>query len=67
MSADPVNADPVDWANYVDAAAALQRLPLDAARRAEVIRQMANIEMLAQKFMNFPLEAELEPAPVFRP
>lgn len=59
--------DPVDWSAYVDAAAALQRLPLDAARRAEVIRQMANIEMLAQKFMNFPLEAELEPAPVFRP
>lgn len=58
---------PVAWPAYVDAMAALQRLPLDDARRAEVIRQMGNIEILAQRFMDFPLAAELEPAPVFRP
>jgi hypothetical protein len=62
-----MSGEPVAWAVYVDAMAALQRLPLDDARRAEVIRQMANIEILAQRFMDFPLEAELEPAPVFRP
>jgi Protein of unknown function (DUF4089) len=59
--------EPVAWTAYVDAMSALQRLPLDDARRAEVIRQMGNIEFLAQRFMDFPLEAELEPAPVFRP
>ena len=47
--------------------AALQHLPLDATRRAEVIQQMAQIETLARRFVDFPLEAEVEPAPVFRP
>lgn len=62
-----MSGETVSWPAYVDAMAALQRLPLDDARRAEVIRQMANIEILAQRFMDFPLEAETEPAPVFRP
>lgn len=62
-----MNTEPFDWPSYVDAMAALQRLPLDAERRAEVVRQLIYIETLAQRFMNFPLAPELEPAPVFRP
>jgi hypothetical protein len=58
---------PINWPSYVDAMAALQHLPLDATRRAEVIQQMAQIETLARRFVDFPLEAEVEPAPVFRP
>jgi len=62
-----MKSDPFDWPSYVDAMAALHRLPLDAERRAEVVRQMSNIETLARRFMDFPLEPEVEPAPVFRP
>jgi Protein of unknown function (DUF4089) len=62
-----VSAEVFDWPSYVDAMSALHRLPLDAERRAEVVRQLINIETLAQRFMDFPLEAEIEPAPVFRP
>jgi hypothetical protein len=58
---------PFDWPAYVDAMCALQRLPLDAGRRAEVVRQLIHIETQAQRFMEFPLAAETEPAPVFRP
>lgn len=57
----------MDWPDYVDAMAALQRLPLDAERRTEVIRQLGNIAVLAQRVMDFPLAEDIEPAPVFRP
>ncbi len=57
----------MDWPAYVDAMAALQRLPLDAERRTEVIRQLGNIAVLAQRVMDFPLAEDIEPAPVFRP
>ena len=59
--------DKIDWPAYIDSMAGLQRLPLDAERRAEVVRQMTHIETLAQRFVNFPLEPEVEPAPVFHP
>ncbi len=57
----------VDWSSYIDAMAALHDLRLDPERRTEVIRQMLHIETLARRFMDFPLEAEVELAPVFRP
>lgn len=57
----------MDWPAYVDAMAALHRLPLDDTRRAAVIQQLAQIETLAQRFTDFPLEPDVEPAPVFRP
>ena len=59
--------DATDWAGYVDAMAALQRLPLNDARRAAVIEQLINIESLARRFVDFPLPVDVEPAPVFRP
>jgi hypothetical protein len=62
-----VSDTPVDWPSYIDAMAALHELPLSPERRGEVIRQMMHIETLARRFVDFPLEAEVEPAPVFRP
>ena len=59
--------DTINWPAYIDTMAALHRLPLNGERRAEVVRQMAHIETLAQRFVNFPLESEVELAPVFRP
>ncbi len=56
-----------DWADYVDSMAALNGLRLDAARRTEVARQLERIEVLARRFTDFPLDAEVEPGPVFRP
>ena len=57
----------VYWANYVDTMAALHGFALDAGRRAEIIVQLQRIEVMAQQLEDFPLPAEIEPAPVFRP
>jgi hypothetical protein len=56
-----------DWSAYIDTMAAVHELRLDAERRAAVLQQMTNIEALARRFLDFPLEAEVEIAPVFRP
>lgn len=56
-----------DWLAYVDAMTELQRLPLSRERCADVARQLVQIEILAQQFVEFPLEPEVEPASVFRP
>ena len=57
----------IDWPSYIDAMAALHGLTLEPERRAEVVRQMTHIETLARRFVDFPLEAEVEIATVFRP
>jgi hypothetical protein len=57
----------VDWADYVDTMAALHGLELDAGCRAQVVEQMKNIERIVSPLLEFPLDAEVEPAPVFRP
>ena len=62
-----MDAEKIDWPAYVAVMTSVHRLTLDDERRPEVIRQLANIEVLAQRFMEFPLEPEVEPAPVFRP
>jgi hypothetical protein len=62
-----MNATEFDWNAYVDSLAALNGLRLDAARRAGVAQQLEWIEALAQRFTDFPLDAEVEPGPVFRP
>ena len=56
-----------DWPAYVDAMAALNGLDLDPARRAEVVRQLERIELMARSVTDFPLAPEVEPGPVFRP
>lgn len=62
-----MNSRNIDWSAYIDSMTALHQLHLDADRKAEVMRQMARIETMAQRFVDFPLEAEIELAPVFRP
>jgi hypothetical protein len=56
-----------DVASYVDAAAALNELPLDPAHRPGVILNMQRIAEMAALIMAFPLPDDTEPAPVFRP
>jgi len=58
---------PFDAAAYVDAAAALTRLPLDPTHRLGVILNMQRIAEMAALVMAFPLPDDVEPAPVFRP
>ncbi len=58
---------PMDWNGYITAMAALNGLTLDGERRDEVIRQLERIAVMAQQLTEFPLEAEVEPGPVFRP
>lgn len=55
------------WASYVDTMAVLNGFELDAGRRAESIVQLQRIEVMARQLEDFPLPAEVEPAPVFRP
>lgn len=55
------------WADYVDNMAALNGFQLDAGRRAEIVVQLQRIEVMARQLEDFPLPAEVEPAPVFRP
>lgn len=58
---------PMDWSTYVDNMAALKGFEVDARRRAEIIVQLQRIELMARQLEDFPLAAEIEPAPVFRP
>lgn len=62
-----MNPHPMDWSAYVDNLAALNGFELDAGRRAEIIVQLQRIEVMARQLEDFPLAAEIEPAPVFRP
>ena len=55
----------IDWDNYVKTMAMLHDLTLDDVRHAEVVEQMRRIHILACRFLEFPLDAQVEPAPVF--
>lgn len=57
----------MDWPAYVRSLSALHGLDLDPARQAEVVTQVERISAMAQLLAEFPLDAEVEPAPVFRP
>lgn len=57
----------MDWNAYIAAMAALNGLSLDGERRDEVARQLDRIAVMAEQINGFPLEAEIEPGPVFRP
>ena len=56
----------MDWNAYLEVATVLHDLPVDASRRAAVIEQLERIEALAKTVVDFPLDATVEPAPVFR-
>jgi hypothetical protein len=49
----------------VDAQAALLGLKVDPAHRAATIEHFARIEAIARLVMEFPLPADIEPAPIF--
>ncbi|CAN5500134.1 hypothetical protein BH11PSE11_BH11PSE11_13570 [soil metagenome] len=51
---------------YVDAAAALHGLPMNAEQRQRVINTFALNAGVAAALLAFPLPAEVEAAPVFR-
>jgi len=52
--------------NYVITALALQDLHLDPSRQEAVIEQFRLLVQMSQRFMSQPLDADEEPAPVFR-
>jgi hypothetical protein len=49
----------------VDALAALLGLKVDPAHRAATIENFGRIEAIARLVMEFPLPADVEPAPIF--
>jgi Protein of unknown function (DUF4089) len=59
--------DNVVMTAYVDAACAAQGLTLSADRREAVLLQFARVAQIAETFLDFPLGAEDEQAPVYRP
>lgn len=57
----------IDWLAYVDTMAAVQRLPLDKARREQVATQLKMIHGIAAPLLGFELDADCEPAGTFHP
>jgi hypothetical protein len=53
--------------DYVDAAAEFLNLPINSDYRPGVIANLEMIADIARLVTEFPLEAEVEPAPIFRP
>jgi hypothetical protein len=59
--------DKVVMTAYVDAACAAQGLTLSTERRDAVLMHFSRIAQIAESFLDFPLGAEDEQAPVYRP
>lgn len=56
-----------DWAAYVAQMEVILGVPLDDARRAELIVQLTRIAGMAEPLMALPLDDRLEVAGVYRP
>ena len=56
----------MDWAAYLEVASLMHDLPIDPARRDEVIAQLERIEAFAKTVVDYPLPPEVEPAPIYR-
>ncbi len=65
-SATPVPTDE-DRAAWLDAASLLLGLAIEPDWREAILVHMTVIGEAAQLVLEFPLEDELDPAPVFRP
>jgi hypothetical protein len=52
---------------YVDAAAAVAGLAIDPAHRPGVLANFERIAQIAALVMEFPLDEQVEAAPVFQP
>lgn len=57
--------DPKNLGDLVDAQSAAIGLPIPAAHRAGVILNMERLAQMAALATTFPLEPDVEPAPVF--
>ena len=60
-------AEPFDAEAYLDAAAAALGLPIAPEHRPGVLANLERIAGMARLLAEFPLPAEIEPAPVYRP
>ena len=58
---------PDDWSQFVECMAEVHGVALDDRRHAEVVVEFQRIAALARLVIEFPLAAEDEPAPAFRP
>ena len=58
--------DEFDWSGYVDAMSALYGLNFDERRHAAVVDELRRIHAITRALLDFPLAAEVEPAPIFR-
>ncbi|CUU23085.1 hypothetical protein J9874_02558 [Duffyella gerundensis] len=56
----------VDWATYVAQMEQILAVPLDEARRAELLTQFTRIAAMAEPLMAFPLDDRLEVAGVYQ-
>lgn len=56
----------VDWATYVAQMEQILAVPLDEARRAELLTQFNRIAAMAEPLMAFPLDDRLEVAGVYQ-
>lgn len=66
---DPILPPPLDDATAgaaIDAAVALHGIPLDPAWRGDAAQNLKAIAGAFRLVAEFPLDDELEPAPVFR-
>jgi hypothetical protein len=59
--------EPFDAEAFVAATAPALGLSLDPAHRPGVVMNIGRIAAFAQLLLEFPLEGEVEPAPVFTP
>lgn len=57
----------LDPAVYVEQTAALLNLPLQPEHQPGVVENFARIQAIASLVIEFPLPADLEPAPIFQP
>ena len=56
-----------DLGAFLDAALAVVRLPLEAELRERVLIHLGIAAGMAELVLDFPLEDEAEPAPVYQP
>jgi len=62
-----MNQEPMDYTTYVEQAAAVVGLPIPPEYHQSVVENFERIAAIAQLVMEFPLDEDVEIAPVFEP
>ncbi len=62
-----MNQEPMDYTTYVEQAAAVVGLPIPPEYHQSVVENFERIAAIAQLVMEFPLDDDVEIAPVFEP